>query len=391
MKPNDIKAYFSVLQGHRRALHKIPELQNDLPKTSQYIQEELDKLYIPYRTYMDGNGIVAVLDSGKEGKTLAFRADMDALPILEETGLPFASDNGCMHACGHDAHMATVLTLGAYLKNEGMPFKGKVALLFQPGEEMPGGAEPMIQEGALDGVDAILGMHAGRMSKELKKGNFGFRKGPIMASMDYFKITITGHGVHGAYPDEGIDPIPVSAELVLALQTIMSRGKKTTEPGILSVCHIEGGYNQNIIPDKVILEGTVRAVNETTRLWIKERIETISEHIALAHGAKATVQYELKYPVLVNDASFTERMMDLAKNVFSEDRVVELEHPVMGGEDFSFYTKKIPGTFFFLNNLRTTDGIDYGHHTSHFDLEEEYLLDALTFFVEATKNYLNEE
>lgn len=374
----------------RRDLHQMPELGLDLPNTSKYVQEKLTEIGIEYYTVVNGNGIVGIIKGDNEGKTIALRADMDALPIKEETELEFASTNGYMHACGHDAHTAILLGAAKVLNDNKDKINGNVKLLFQPGEEYPGGALPMIQEGVMDNpkVDAVLGLHVGSILKEIPSGKIGVSYGPMMASMDRILIKIKGKGSHGAYPEDSIDPISTAAEVISALQRVVSREIKAIDPAVLSITRIEGGFNQNIIPDDVEIEGTVRTVNNETRQFIAKRIEEITKGITSAMRASCEVQYDFKYPPLINSEEFTKKFVESAKKVISEDDIYEMKSPVMGGEDMAYFLENAPGTFFFLSNPKEIGGEAYPHHNSKFALDEEKFHIGSSILVQAVLDFL---
>lgn len=374
----------------RRDLHRIPELGLELPKTSAYVQGVLDELGIEYKTLVNGNAIVGLIHGGQEGPVMALRADMDALPIREETGLEFASDNGKMHACGHDGHTAMLLGAAKVLQENRNLIKGKVKLLFQPGEEYPGGALPMIEEGAMEDpkVDAVMGIHNGHIFPEIPKGMVGIKYGPMMASMDRILLKIKGKGAHGAYPHDSIDPISMSFQIGTALQTLVSRETKPVDPVVLSICRIEGGFNQNIIPGMVEMEGTVRTLNRETRSRIARRIEELSKGIAQSMRGDAELTYDFKYPPLINDEEFTRFFRDIAVKVVGEEKIFEMKEPVMGGEDMAYFLEKAPGTFIFLNNPKEIDGDIYPHHNSKFDIDESYFKVGAALFVQTVFDYL---
>ncbi len=374
----------------RRDLHRIPELGLDLPKTSAYVQGVLDELGIEYKTLVNGNAIVGLIHGGEEGPVMALRADMDALPIKEETGLEFASDNGKMHACGHDGHTAMLLGAAKVLQENRNLIKGKVKLLFQPGEEYPGGALPMIEEGAMEDpkVDAVMGIHNGHIFPEIPKGMIGIKYGPMMASMDRILLKIKGKGAHGAYPHDSIDPISMSFQIGTALQTLVSRETKPVDPVVLSICRIEGGFNQNIIPGMVEMEGTVRTLNRETRSRIARRIEEVSKGIAQSMRGDAELTYDFKYPPLINDEEFTKFFREVAVKVVGEDKILEMKEPVMGGEDMAYFLEKAPGTFIFLNNPKEIEGAIYPHHNSKFDIDESYFKVGAALFVQTVFDYL---
>ena len=388
---DEVKKIEQDIISWRRDLHQIPELGLELPKTSKYVMDRLDEMGIEYKVLVNGNAIVGLIKGNGGGKTLGIRTDMDGLPIVEETGLPFASTNGNMHACGHDGHTTMLLGAAKVLNQNRDKFKGNVKLLFQPGEEYPGGAKPMIDEGALENpkVDAVIGLHAGRLSEEVPHGKIGIRYDNMMASMDRVLIKIKGKGSHGAYPHLGIDPVVTAAEVVTSLQTIVSREIAAVEPVILSICRITGGFNQNIIPDAVELEGTIRTFSNNTREKIDRRIEETVKGITMAHGADYEYLYEYKYPPLINNREFTDEFLKSAKKILKDEDIVELKEPLMGGEDMAFFLEEVPGTFFYLSNLKEIDGKAYGHHTSKFALDEDELWKGSALFIQLALDYLN--
>lgn len=387
----EVKKIEKDIINWRRKLHQIPEVGLNLPKTSKFIMDELDNMNIKYHTLVNGNAIVGLIKGKEEGKTLGLRADTDALPVKEETGLEFASNNGCMHACGHDGHTATLLGVAKVLNENKDKFKGNVKLLFQPGEEYPGGAKPMIEEGALENpkVDAVMGLHLGNLGKEIPKGKIGVSYGAMMAAVDVMYIKINGKGSHGAYPHQSIDPIVTASEIVLALQTIISREVDPVEPAVVSVTRIDGGFNHNIIPDSVEIQGTVRTVNEDTRQRISRRIEEIVKGITMAHGASYKIDYEFCYPALINSEEFTKGFVESAKKIISEDDIVEMKSPVMGAEDMSFFLQRVPGTFFYLSNLGKIDGEFHPHHNPKFDIDEGEMWKGAVLIIQSTIDWLN--
>ncbi len=388
---DEVRKVESDIIGWRRDLHRIPELGLELPETVKYVTGKLDEMGIPYLTLVNGNAVVALIKGGGEGKTIAIRADMDGLPVKEETGLAFASVNGCMHACGHDGHTAILLGAAKVLNEHKAMLHGNVKLLFQPGEEYPGGALPMIQEGALENphVDAIIGLHEGRISNDVTKGKIGITYGPMMASMDRISIRIKGKGSHGAYPEDSVDPISTAAEVISALQRVVSREIRAVEPAVLSITRIAGGFNQNIIPDDVELEGTVRTFNNETRQFIAKRIDEITMGITSAMRAKYELQYEFKYPPLINSAEFTRFFVGSAKKLMDPEDIVEMAHPVMGGEDMAYFLEQVPGTFFFLSNPGEIDGATHPHHNPKFDIDESIFKTGCALFVQTAVDYLN--
>lgn len=375
----------------RRELHKIPELELELPKTVKYVKSKLDEFGIKYTEMINGNAIVANVYGDSKGKCLAIRADMDALPVTEETGLPFASTHkGCMHACGHDSHTAIALTTAKILNENKDKLKGVVKFIFQPGEEIPGGAKPMIDEGCLENpkVDHIIGMHGGWLS-DIPHGKIGFKDNELMASMDRFSIKVKGKGGHGANPQKAVDPIIISAEILMGLQKIISREIAPVDSGLVSVCKIDGGYTQNIIPNEVNMLGTARALDEGVRDTIEKRIEEISQGIAKTYGGSAEVLYERFYPVLKNDPDFNSFVKENTREIFPDD-IFELSKPTMGGEDMAFYLKEVPGTFMFLSNLKAAaDGEKYSNHNPKFDLDESLFYKGVSVFLKTAFEFLS--
>jgi len=345
----------------RRDIHQHPELSNQEVRTAKLVADHLRSLGIEVRTGIAKNGVVGVLRGAKPGPVVALRADMDALPVTELVDLPFKSvargtwngqDVGIMHACGHDSHVAILMGAAEVLAGMKSDLGGTVVFLFQPAEEgVPqgevGGAGEMIKEGALQNPapSAIFGLHVW----PFPTGVIGVRSGPLMAASDWLYITVKGKQTHGAQPWGGIDPIVVSSQIVLGLQTISSRQIDVTKvPAIITLGRIQGGNRGNIIPDSVIMEGTVRTFDETMRADIKERIRRTAEQIAQSAGATATVNFGAgNNPVTCNDPALTERMLPTLKRVAGDSNVVTspLSTPA---EDFALYQKQIPGMFFFL-------------------------------------------
>ncbi|WP_124059009.1 M20 metallopeptidase family protein [Vaginisenegalia massiliensis] len=380
----------------RRDLHQIPELGNELPQTVAYVCHVLEELGIDYdSSYVEGNGIVALIDGqGPKSETsqrvLAMRADMDGLPIQEATGLVFSSLNQNMHACGHDGHTAILLGAAKILQANRHLFSGTIKLIFQPGEEYPGGARPMIEEGALDNprVTRIVGIHEGQLDPNAPSGTIAYKAGALMASMDRFLIEIVGKGWHGAYPEQAHDPIVAAGQLITALQTIKSRNIKASQAHVISITRVEGGYNQNIIPDCVELEGTVRTFDDELRRFIHQKIDQIAQGISQAMGVTCRVTYDYKYPAVLNDAQVVEESVAALSRQFGPDRLFACQEALMGGEDFAFYLKEVPGAYFFLTNPGMIEGAFHGHHHPKFDVDESYFALGAATFVSLALDYL---
>lgn len=388
---NQAKAISEDIIKWRRELHQIPEIGLNLPKTSAYVMDRLNDLGIEYKTLVDGSGIVAIIKGKHPGKTIVLRADMDALPIKEETNLPFASKNGNMHACGHDSHTAMLLGAAKILKNNEDKIKGNVKLIFQPAEEGPGGAKPMIEEGVLENpkVDAVLGLHIGNFPG-VGSGKVMISYSNAMACLDKFYIKVKGRGAHGAYPETGVDPVAIASQVINALQTIRSREIKPTAPAVVTIGKINGGSAYNIIPDYVELEGTARAVAFEVREVLAKRIEEITANITKAMRGDYEYEYTFGYPPLVNSKEFTERFVSSAKKIVKEDDIVEFKEPFMGGEDMAYFLEKAPGTFFFLTSLKEENGIAYPAHNAKFQLDESIFYLGSALFVQTVFDFLNE-
>ena len=344
----------------RRDFHKNPELGNRETRTAKIIADELRKLGFEVTTGVATTGVVGVLRGGRPGPVVALRSDMDALPVTEQVDVPFKStakaqwngqEVGVMHACGHDNHMAILLGTATALARMKDRLPGTVKVIFQPAEEGPppgetGGAEQMVKENVLENpkVDAVFGLHVFPYSA----GQIVYRPGPIMASADSFVIKIRGRQTHGAVPWGGIDPIVVGSQIVMGLQTIISRSVNITEaPAVVTIGRFTGGNRSNIVPDEVELEGTIRAFDETVRKDIQRRVGLIASNIAESAGATATLTFTLGYPVTRNDEKLTERMVPTLRRAAGAENV----HlgPLTGtAEDFSFFQQKVPGMFVFL-------------------------------------------
>ena len=315
----------------RRNLHKIPELRLNLPKTIAYIRKRLEEMNISYDTLMDGNAIVAYIGSYSD-KCIGIRADMDGLEIKEETGLTYASiHDGLMHACGHDGHVAMALGACQILKTNEDKLNNLVKVFFQPGEEIPGGARPMILEGCMDRpkVDRIIAIHEGGLFGDFPKGTIAYKPGQMMASMDTFTLKVRGKGGHAARPDSFIDPISIIGEINNGFYKIISREIDPLNPALISITQIHGGINQNVIPDEVFEEGTVRCFDEKTRAYLEERMQVLATNIGKAYRAEALFSYNRFYPSLINDEDFTNFVKDTAIDILGKENVFEIKKPSM--------------------------------------------------------------
>ncbi len=389
-----VKSKETEIINMRRELHKIPELQLLLPKTVEFVCKKLDSLQIPYYKLVDGNAIVAQIDGTKKGdskKCIALRADMDGLPIVEDTDLEFKSTNGNMHACGHDGHIAMCLGAAKYLNSRKDEIKGTVKLLLQPGEEGGGGADIMVKEGALKNpdVDAVFGLHEGNLAIDGKIGQVLFKKGAMMASADSFIITINGKGSHAAYPSKGIDPVTVAAELILEIQRMKAREIASNETAVISVTTINAGDGaHNIIPEQVEILGTIRTMSPKTRDYVIERLGEICEGLSTATRTKIKAEYVQSYPVTVNDEEFTEFAYNVAKEIYG-DKIGYMKDSVMAAEDMSFFLNEVQGAYAFLHNPRPIDGVIYPHHHPKFDVDEDCFETGAMTLASVALAYLN--
>lgn len=360
------------LVAWRRAFHRIPEPGMELPSTHWAILNALKGLAVEGRAVGRTWGVVAEIEGCRPGGTLLLRSDMDALPIREETELPFASDSGNMHACGHDAHMAMLLGAARLIGEHRRDLQGTVRLLFQPGEEISEGAETLIAEGVLDGVDAACGLHIGHIFPELAPGEIGVHRGTAMASMDRFRIRFCGKGTHGAAPHHGVDPIVMAGQFLSVVQTLASRETSPVRPVVVTVGRIQAGTAYNVIPGEAELEGTFRTVTPEDRERVVRRIREMAEGIASTMGGTCEVEHRLGAAPVVNDPRSVQRFLHVVSGLFEDGMVRELSEPTMVGEDMSAYLERVPGLFFFLGAGKG-DGTDFPHHHPSFDINEDVL------------------
>jgi carboxypeptidase Ss1 len=358
----------------RRKIHSEPELSFEEFKTARFVAKKLRELGIKTKTNVGGNGVLGVLVGEKSGKVVALRADMDALPVTEDVDVPFKSkNNGAMHACGHDTHVAMLLGAAMLLSKHKSDLHGTVKFLFQPAEEDGGigGAKPMIQAGVMNNpkVDFVFGLH---IWGEYPAGVFGLRPGPFMATPDGFEIKILGRGGHGSRPDETIDPIFVAAQLINALQGVSSRFVSPTKPFVLSVCSIHSGTTDNVIPNDALLMGTMRTLDEKTRSQAKKYVTKITKDVCSAFGAKSILEFiEDPYPVTYNDEKVTKRVTEILRTI-KGTKTIEIGVR-LGAEDFARFLQKAPGTFYCLGTRNERKGCVYPNHSSRFKVDEDVL------------------
>jgi len=360
------------LTQYRRHLHKYPELGFEVTATRDYILSQLEKWGFDEIRILAGSGIKAVMKGGDGGTTLAFRADMDALPLQEETGVEFASVN-CerMHACGHDGHMAILLGLAEWLSLHKGELKGNVVLIFQPAEETVGGALPMIKEGVLESpkVDAIFGFH---LLPDIPQGKIGLRAGPVMAQTCEFMVEIIGKSAHGAMPHRGVDALLAACYFVNAVHGLISRWLSPDDKALLTIGKLHAGEKRNIIAGKATIEGIIRTFDEGVYERIKENIQGLLSGLELSHQVKAQYREDVYYPVVNNDANLVSQL----KECLPPDAIVDV-HPLMIAEDFSYYQQKVPGVYIFLGCRNESKGFTAPLHSSKFNFDEEALLYGL--------------
>lgn len=340
--------YLQHMINLRETIHMYPEDGFSEFTTSKIIIEELEKLGIKVQKNVAKTGVVGLIEGKYQGKTVLLRADMDALKIQEQADVEYKSKiDGMMHACGHDGHVAGLLGAAMILNELKDNLHGNVKLVFQPAEERDGGALPMIEEGVLENpkVDAAFAAH---LWGYLNEGEVHLKEGPMMASPDIFNIKVIGKGGHGAVPQESIDPIVITCQIVNSLQTIVSRKINPLDPVVITCGRIQGGDCHNVIPNEVELEGTIRTFNEETRNWVPKVMEDLIRGITTSQGAAYEFKYEPKYPALINDKYMTSFAKESLKKVVGEENVFDLKEPNMGGEDFAYFAQKVPSAFIFV-------------------------------------------
>jgi amidohydrolase len=376
--------YESMLIENRRYLHSHPEPSYREEKTRQFIIEKLEAWGIPYQKSDTYYYTVAQITGERPGKTVAFRADIDALELPDKKDVPYRSQNtNCAHACGHDAHTSVLLALAHLFSTRRELVSGEVLLIFQHAEEtLPGGAYTIVNDGFLDQVDVIFGAHMW-MAYEL--GKIGVREGPMMASSDEFRIDITGRGGHGSEPHNNLDALLAAATVTVQLQNIVSRMLPALEPAVLSVCELHGGSAFNVMPDTAYLRGTVRDFNEKILANIEEKIKRTAQSVCASFGVEERFYYLRGFPPTINDPAVTALFLEALQK--DTDYEVVTSEPVMGAEDFSYYLQKVPGTYFFVGARNESRGIVYPHHHPLFDIDERAMSAALNCFLAAYFHY----
>lgn len=392
MNPTEILAEATAMLDEtiqlRRRIHRRPELGLTLPRTQAAVLEALDGLGLDVRTGQRTTSVVARLRGARPGPTILLRGDMDALPMPEDTGLPFASEvPNTMHACGHDGHTAMLAGAARLLARRRDSLAGSVLFMFQPGEEGYHGARVMIEEGLLDGAEAPTGAFAMHVTHRRPAGVISARGGPTAAAADTLQIVVHGRGGHASAPHDCLDPIPIACEIVQALQMMVTRRVSVFDPAVITVAKIEAGTTRNVIPETASLLGTIRTVSETTREHVHEGVRRVAAGISAAHGAEASVEITRGYPVTVNDESFARFVLDTARDLLGPDGAQAAQHPMMGAEDFSYVLQRVPGTMANLGT-RPDDGPVYPNHSNRMLLNESALATGVAMHAAVALRFL---
>ncbi len=387
---NSINQMYEEMKTWRQDLHRIPEIGLEEYKTSKYIKSKLSEFNIEYKDGYANTGIVAYIKGsrGNSDKSIGLRADFDALPMPEKNNFDHKSTNeGMMHACGHDGHTSMLLGAAKYL-SENNDFDGNVYFIFQPGEEGFAGGQKMIQDGMFDDfkIDEVYALHNW---PELPIGSIGVNNGPMMAAVDEFDIIVNGKGGHAAIPQLAIDPVVIASQIVLAVQTIISRSTDPVDKALISITKINGGTAYNVIDDSVKLGGTIRTFKPDTRSFFEKKINEIASGIAKANGAEAKIEFHLtnKYPPTINSKKESEFAANVAKKIFGDKNVNTEIDPSMGGEDFSYLLEKKPGSYLYIGQ---GDENHKAHlHTTKYDFNDNLLPIGVNYWVELVKEYFS--
>ena len=388
----EIKSLEERLIGLRRELHRCPEIGGALPRTRKIVCRELDDIGIPYRLNPDDDGLIADIIRGKEGKTIAFRADMDALHVVEKNDLPYRSEiEGQMHGCGHDAHTAMLLVAARVLFRHREELGGNVRLLFQSGEETGTGAKAMLSLGAIDGVDAICALHVGNLAgNDIETGKLVVLEGAVSAGKDKFTLTVNGKGTHSAFPEKGIDPILIAARIVNGCEEINARELPAGSAAVLSFGSLQAGVDHNSIPDKAVIKGSIRVQDVAVRDFIGKRLCEISKSIASAYRADCTVDIKRGSSTVMNDAHLSRVVSSASGEALGDDAVVtRINSSLMGSDDFANYADRIPGVYYFLCTNNPEKGIVESNHNPHFDVDEDTLWRGVASYVATALKFLS--
>ncbi len=382
MNDIDFQGFLPELVEIRHQLHQMPEIGLSEFKTSDFIARQLEKWGFEITRGLARTGIVATLRAGNGNRAIGFRADFDALPMQEETNLPYASRHpGAMHACGHDGHTSMLLG-AAWALSRDKSFSGTVHFIFQPAEENFGGGKLMIEDGLFErfACDQVFALHNW---PGIPAGTFATRAGPIAASIDVVTVTVKGKGGHGAQPELTVDPVVVGSSIVMALQTLVSRNISPHQPAVVTVGAFLSGSASNIIPDAAVLEISMRAMNPKVREEIRERVEQIATLQARSYGADISFDWQVGYPATINDGQAVEAARSVIAQRFGEDALVDLDLPLMGSEDFSFLLERVPGAYVLIGN-----GDSAGLHTTTYDFNDDILERGAMYFYHLAKEQL---
>ncbi len=389
IKVTDLKNYENYIINMRRDIHKHPETGFLEFRTSKLIKKELIKFGYTVTTGIGVTGLIGKLVGNKKGKTVLLRADIDALNMQEENDVEYKSVNdGIMHSCGHDTHTAMLLGAAKYFSEHQEMIKGTIKLVFQSAEEgpMPGGGSFVVNEGHLDDVDAVFGLH---ITSEDIAGTIKVKKGPAMAAPDEFKIEVIGVGTHASAPQTGSDPVLAASEIIVGIQKIISRSISPLSSAVISATTIHGGTAFNIIPESVKIGGTIRTLDKKVRSFIFERMKTVTTNIAAANDCSANLEIIEAYPPLINDPLMSDFVLDIARRLVGEDNVNELHEPSMGGEDFAYYLEKKPGSFLWLGGRNKNQKTIYYNHNPKFDIDESSLIVGTAMHINIVNEFLN--
>ena len=384
-----VNKYYDELVAIRRHLHMHPELSFQEEKTPEYIAAFLEEQGITVERNVGGRGVVGRLIKDESLPTLAIRADFDALPIQDEKDAPYKSQvPGVMHACGHDAHTAVLMITAKILAKNFDKINGNLVFIHQHAEEVdPGGAIQMIADNCLKGVDAIIGQH---VSSDLDVGKLGYKYGTATGIPDDFWITIKGKGGHAAHPDTTIDPVAAAIRLCNDLQYIVSRKTSATTPAVISVTQLQAGDQNNVIPDSAKIAGTIRTFDPTTQKLMIDELKRCLEGLVTTMGITYDLKYSKGYPPVVNTTNETDLIVNAARKIEDIEELVELK-PSLGGEDFSYYLQRVPGSFFYTGTRNENFKADFPHHHPKFDIDETGMLNAVKVFLQATEDFFNKE
>lgn len=384
-----LKAAYPQMVQWRREFHQWPELSFQEERTPRRIAEILGQFGIPVRTGVGGRGVVGVIEGGRPGPTVALRADFDALPIQEENEVPYRSRvPGVMHACGHDGHTAALLGVAQVWSSLRQELPGRLVLIHQFAEEVtPGGAQAMIADGCLDGVDAIFGTH---LWSGFPLGSIGIKAGEVMAASDEFEILIRGKGGHGAMPHETVDAIVVGSHVVTQLQTLVSRKVNPLYPAVVTVGSFQAGETFNVIAEQALLKGTVRTYHPAVQDLLEQEMKQLVSGVCAAYGARCEVRYQRGYPAVVNHERETFMVTQVVREVMGEEAVYRME-PLTPGEDFAYYLQKVPGCFFFTGCRNEEIGAHYPHHHPRFNMDERAILHAAQILALSALSYMSQE